>query len=433
MKADWILNNIIMVFEYFTFFYVVFHRTFRDKNSVRLICTSILGLIWLGTVVAGFDWNSSLIGPVPWLLIPLVLFQWLVFEISAIESFVFGVSTWLGLSLIEENLLIALKRPGIEDAGVECGIMISVTACIWVVYLLTRKQSKNALFFFPIKVWILLDIIMLILMTMISYFAYVIVEILPENNMILFGRNLLLLGGIAITFSFFVFLYYCSSAYYYSMEKNLVETQMVQQRYYYNQLLLKEEETKRFRHDVINDFLEIKSFCDNKEYEKMGDYLEKVTGAVIKLNKKHYDVGNDIINTILNYYLLPINEENEVTVSGYLSDCLSIDDREICIVCSNLIRNAMEAVKKNPGGIIRIHFSEGKDYVLMEVVNSCHEEIQFDKGGCLKTSKKDARNHGIGIRNVKDIVKKNKGSFKIELKDGLFKTELYLKKCTVQE
>ena len=69
----------------------------------------------------------------------------------------------------------------------------------------------------------------------------------------------------------------------------------------------------------------------------------------------------------------------------------------------------------------------------MEIINSYHDKVQFDKGGNLKSLKKDEKNHGIGIRNVKEIVKKHKGSLNFELKDGLFKAEVYLKKCTVQE
>jgi len=433
MKAEIILKNIVMTLECFTFFYVVMRRTFRTKDITRLIMCSFLGVVWLGAMIGGLDWNDGLIGPVPLLLIPLILFLWLLFEISVIESIVYGITTWLGLSLIEGNLLIALKRPGLDDNGLELGIMLSITGGAWLIYVLTRNKYKNGLFFFSIKVWVLLDVIMLILMTMLSFFAYVIVDMLPKSETIVFGRNLLLLGGIAIVFFLFVFLYYCSFAYYNSVEKKLVETQMVQQQNYYEQLLLKEEDTRRFRHDIINDFLEIKNFCDNHECQQMKDYMEKLTGTVLKLSRNHYDVGNNVINAILNYYLLPINRENEVRISGYLSERLDIDDRELCIVCANLVQNAAEAVKKSSDGTIKINFSEGRDYISMEIINSFHDQVQFDKGGNLKSLKKDAKNHGIGIRNVKEIVQKNKGSFNVELKDGLFKSEVYLKKCTVQE
>ena len=428
MKAEIILHNIVMAFEYFTFFYVIIRSDFRIKDFKRLIICLLLGGVWLGTLIVGLDWKDELIGPVPLLLIPLILFLWLMFEISVIESIVFGITTWLGLSLIEVNLLIALKRPGIDDNGLELGIMMSIILFAWLVFWLTRSKYKKGIFVFPIKVWLLLDVIMLILMTMFSFFAYVIVDMLPGNEVVVLGRNLLLMGGVAIVFSLFTFLYYCSSAYYFAMEKNLVENQMVQQQYYYDQLLLKEEDTRRFRHDVINDFLEIKNFCDNHECQQMKDYLEKVTGEVLKLSKKHYDVGNNVINAILNYYLYPVSREKEVMISGYLSERLDIDDRDLCIVCANLVKNAAEAVKKCSDGMIKISFSEGRDYILMEIANLFQTELQFDKNGYLKTSKTDVRNHGIGIKKIKEIVNKNNGSFNIELMDDFFKAEVYLKK-----
>lgn len=216
-----------MAFEFFSFFYVITRRTFRTKDFTRMVVCSFLGLIWLGSLIGGIDWGDGLIGPVPLLLIPFIILMWLMFDISIIESIVFGITTWLGLSLIEENLLIALIRPGIDDNGLELGIMLSITGCAWLIFLLTRSKYKNGLFFFPIKVWLLLDVIMLILMTMLSFFAYVIVDMLPRSDVVILGRNLLLLGGIVIVFSLFIFLYYCSSAYYYAMEKNLLEIQMM--------------------------------------------------------------------------------------------------------------------------------------------------------------------------------------------------------------
>ena len=64
----------------------------------------------------------------------------------------------------------------------------------------------------------------------------------------------------------------------------------------------------------------------------------------------------------------------------------------------------------------------------MEIINSFQDAPQFDEGGRLKTSKIDAKNHGMGIRNIKEIVKRNNGSFNIELLEGFFKVEVYLKK-----
>ena len=134
MKAEIILHNIVMAFEYFTFFYVIIRSDFRIKDFKRLIICLLLGGVWLGTLIVGLDWKDELIGPVPLLLIPLILFLWLMFEISVIESIVFGITTWLGLSLIEENLLIALKRPGIDDNGLELGIMMSIILFTWLVF-----------------------------------------------------------------------------------------------------------------------------------------------------------------------------------------------------------------------------------------------------------------------------------------------------------
>lgn len=424
MLLEPILVNIIMFFEYFSFFCVIMRRKKRQSN--HLVLCVIFCLLWLGSIIGGFDWNKSLWGPVPFFLIPHILFLWLIFEISFWESVVYGITNWLILSMIEETFIIALQKSGMGKI-LEITIMLVVTFLIWFFYFLTREKYNAKIFNFPISVWILLDLIMFIIMTMQSFFTYVIVDNL-SSNMSQLGRNLLLISGIAIIILLYIVLYYCCSAYYYRFQKELVETQIHQQKEYFVQLLQKEEETKKFRHDIINDFLQMQSFCNNHECQQMQSYLERITGMVKKISEKNFDVGNNIVNTIINYYLVPICEKYEVIISGYMSEEIAIDDRDLCVICANLVKNAVEAVVKTEAGKIMVHMEEGRDFLFFQVVNSYVGEIQFNKEGIPKTSKRDSQCHGIGIGNIKEIVNKNQGSFKIETQDDLFKVEVYLKK-----
>lgn len=372
-------------------------------------------------------------GPVPYFLIAHIFFLWLLLAISFREAVVLGIANWLFLSMIEESILVVALQENSMEEGIEMVVMVAVTGVVWLFYFLTQNKYDAKIFHFPISVWILLDLLMFIIMMMQSFFAYVIVDNLA-SSMGNLGRNLLLLGGGAIIILLFIVLYYCGIAYSYRFQKELVETQISQQKEYFMQLLQKEEETKKFRHDVINDFLQMQSFCNNHECLQMQHYLEQITGTVKKISQKNFDVGNNIVNTILNYYLVPLRDKHEVNISGCMAEKIAIADRDLCIVCANLINNAVEAVVKKEAGKIAVHIEEGREYLAIQVKNTYVGEILFDKRGLPKTSKKDSRHHGIGIRNIKEIVDKNHGLLKMETKDDTFKVEVYLKKQhTVQE
>jgi sensor histidine kinase regulating citrate/malate metabolism len=203
---------------------------------------------------------------------------------------------------------------------------------------------------------------------------------------------------------------------------------MKQQKEYYSQLLGREEETRKFRHDIINDLLKIQDYCANEKYQAMSQYIERITGIVISLNKKKYDVGNDVINSVINYYLSPTEKKYSVEVKGFVSDNISIDDRDLCVICGNMIGNAIEAVDRMKEGKIWIEAGAGKEYISLRVKNTYQGKLKFNKEGFPITTKTDKINHGIGTRNIYDVVKKNGGEYLINAKDGIFNAEVILKK-----
>ncbi|SHH07811.1 GHKL domain-containing protein [Butyrivibrio fibrisolvens DSM 3071] len=378
--------------------------------------------------MAGFDWQHRIAGPVPAFFLVYMILIWILFEISVKEAIIMGMATWLVLSIIEENIIIAIQtKYVIEERRFDGIIMVAILLIIWSFYYIFRNRYNAQAFRMPITVWILLDLIMLLLMAMLSFFTYVIVKNLPNTKMITAGQILLLIGGISIIILLFIFVYFYGTAYEYRIQKEITEMQIRQQREYFERLLEREEETKKFRHDIINDLLELHNYCENHECQQMKQYLEKVTGVVTGISNKSYNVGNDVINTILNYYLIPLKEKYDVEVSGMLSNNISIDDRNLCVICANVIKNAVEAVSKMDEGRVATLFECGKSYLHIQVENTYEGDIEFDDTGIPKTSKCDMTNHGIGMRNVFEMVKKNEGTCRIEAKDGVFKVDIFLK------
>jgi sensor histidine kinase regulating citrate/malate metabolism len=212
----------------------------------------------------------------------------------------------------------------------------------------------------------------------------------------------------------------------YQIKKVLIEKQNEQQRDYFSQLLDKEKETRRFRHDIINDLLVLQNYCDKKDYDSMELYLTQTLGAVEKISKSNYDVGNDIINTILNYYLLPVKAQCEVCVEGVIQEEIAIEQRDLCILIANLVKNAVEAVKELRDAKIMISMNKGKKYFSVQVKNTFDGEIKLDKNGFPETRKKDKHNHGIGIESVMRIVHKYRGSYRTEVNEEMYKVEIFL-------
>jgi sensor histidine kinase regulating citrate/malate metabolism len=150
-------------------------------------------------------------------------------------------------------------------------------------------------------------------------------------------------------------------------------------------------------------------------------------GTVEEISHSTYDVGNDIVNTVINYYFQPLRERCHIEVSGYMSEKSSIEERDLCVLSANLMKNAAERAGKMKDGEIKVSIKEGKKYLCLQVKNSFEGEVYFDKKGLPITTKPDKRNHGIGTRNIAEVVEKNGGTYQAEAKDGMYAVEIYLK------
>lgn len=426
MKFVVILTNALMLFEFLSLFYVMFQRKFRERTPRKIIEIVSWILLWSIAMIIGFDWQRTIAGPVSAFFIVYVLLIWILFDISIKETMVLGLANWLILSIVEENVIIALQTMYKLDEWYFDGIIMFVISCfIWGFYIIRRNYYKD--FYLPIKIWALLDVMLLILMAMLSFFTYVIVRIIPDAKMSSTGQVLLLFGGVLIIVLLFVFVFYYSASYEYRIQKELMEMQVKQQRDYFEKLLKREEETKKFRHDILNDLLELQNYCERNECLQMREYLENLTGIVIQISKNSYNVGNSIVNTVLNYYLMPISEKCFIEINGWILDEISVDDRDLCIISANLIKNAVESVSKCESGKICVNIECGKNYLHFQVENTCDGVIRVDKKGLPVTTKEDVLNHGIGLRNVYEIVQKNGGACDFKSENGLFKSNIFIK------
>ena len=159
--------------------------------------------------------------------------------------------------------------------------------------------------------------------------------------------------------------------------------------------------------------------------EYIGGLLEDINGQ----QYKQFDVGNEVVNTILNYYLLPIKGECNIRVNGYMGEITSISQKDLCTITSNIIKNAVEAilnVDKNNRQIC-VDVNCGEMYLNIKLENTITEDVVIGENGLPQTSKLDKDNHGIGLINTKRIVEKYNGKYEIKTENQKFITNIYLK------
>ena len=201
-------------------------------------------------------------------------------------------------------------------------------------------------------------------------------------------------------------------------ERELYETQ----KNYYISLLDKEAETKKYRHDMNNHMICLKSLMDDGNYDELKQYIEKLYDKTSVLVSKGYSIGNTIIDALTNYYAEHLDKDIELRLEGRLMRPILIDEIALSSIYSNMIVNAIEAQKhiaEDRKKYIHIHLREGNKYAQLIVRNSMANE-RIDDIDAIETTKLDKENHGFGINNIRKNVNDNHGNLTIEAKDYEF-------------
>lgn len=176
----------------------------------------------------------------------------------------------------------------------------------------------------------------------------------------------------------------------------------------YNMLSESYEQSRIFRHDVKEHINNLKILMkeDNQAAMNCIQSLENVYTDTVFI--KYTD--NKILNVLL------IQKEKECHERGIMMHIQStnpsidfVDGIDIVAIFSNLINNAMEACMESEEREIFVDLCTVNEiFTVVKVENSADREPVVDSG-ILKTSKQDKANHGIGIKSIKNSLKKYNG------------------------
>ena len=210
----------------------------------------------------------------------------------------------------------------------------------------------------------------------------------------------------------------------YEQTADLLEDNMRSQLKYYIMLDEKDTEMKKFRHDFRKHMMCVISMLEEESFSDAENYIRSLTN---KFNETVplYKTGNYIANSILS------DKTQECKYKGIIFKFTGVipeknlNPLELCTILSNSMDNAIEACVKVSGVPTQIRMTSDfkNNYWYMKIANTSDSDIEIKNNNVL-TTKNDSSNHGFGLQNIKDVVNKHKGEFKIAQIDGEFTLEL---------
>ncbi len=185
------------------------------------------------------------------------------------------------------------------------------------------------------------------------------------------------------------------------------------------------QETSTIRHDFRQHILYINELLEQGQTDKLKDYLSPIMN---KVNRTHRVLcRNPAVDAIANHYD-EIARSKNVTVSWAidLTENLPISEADMCAVMGNLVENSILAAEQLEGDNrlvnVRIGLLTPKTLVI-SIYNAYKGRLILDKNGLPITEKK---NHGIGLRSVRNIVERYGGSMEIETHNQLVNVSILM-------
>ena len=209
------------------------------------------------------------------------------------------------------------------------------------------------------------------------------------------------------------------------VEQQVMEEQIVMYKKQFQIIQQSQKKISSLRHDIKNHLYLVKSYLDKEDYEAAQMYIQKL-GDYITVSGQYVETGNQELDSILNYSLEKAKRmQVKIETRIHVPQTTFMQAFDLNILFGNLLDNALEALEKVQERYLYIGISFKNGILLIHMRNS-FDGIINQKNNILKTRKENSKKHGIGMQNIKDVIRKYEGDINIQTTENLFTVDIIL-------
>lgn len=256
------------------------------------------------------------------------------------------------------------------------------------------------------------------------FIAFFVISLMLDKDKETFGLLELYLAGGFVIISFFGISYIVVKYITVSSKQKESEIQLEMQAEHYQDLAEKNRDIRRFRHDIKNNLLALDILLSDGKYDEAKKYIDSMNESV-KETENRFSTGSYLADAILSHKADEIkNDKLDIEFSGTVPS-ERISNNDLCTILTNSIDNAAKACKEVAPCKINVTSDETEKGCTITVSNPVLKKVEI-KNNSIKTSKKDAQNHGFGIENIKKVAEKYRGFVRLSCTDSEFTIKIGL-------
>ena len=194
----------------------------------------------------------------------------------------------------------------------------------------------------------------------------------------------------------------------------------------YENLQEKIADARRAKHDVRHHISLMREYVRNHEYDELEKYLSSYQQSLPDDTLISF-CENKAVNAVMLYFAQTAkNADIDYDVKAVIPEKIAVDETDLSVLFGNLIENAIDACKAENSDDRKIVIRAVTDeYTLcLGIDNTFTGNVKKDINGVLFSSKHIG--FGIGVESVKSIAEKYGGTYRSEIKDGMFMSSVML-------
>lgn len=398
-KTGYLKQNVIIFVVLYSLFNV--SNLFIDEFSTYSTVVNTIGLM----VFALFCTNVRIFKRI----LSAFIFEGTLIVVNTI--IVMGVGYILG-----EEISVILNNQGIVRITM---LIMSKLFIFMVLSVIKKLTSKETSFKYQ-------DYFLLILfpIAFFSVFTVMVKISLSYNILKLYAYFIVAIFAIVFTYiGIYYLIYKINKTSKIEYEKEFYKKMLKYQQRHYLEAEENFKQIKRIKHNIKNSLLSVEVNLKSGDTAEAGKQLEKILASVSNIGNT-VKSKNQIVDFVLNTKLSGITN-SAIVVTGELADLTHIDDIDLSIILGNVVDNAVEAIADIQNAKIEIQFNRKNNYQSIIVKNSITESV-LNKNPDLKSIKIDPKEHGIGVKSVKETVEKYGGTIEIFEDENFFNFQIVL-------
>lgn len=178
-------------------------------------------------------------------------------------------------------------------------------------------------------------------------------------------------------------------------------------RHYYKILEKQNEDLMLYAHDAKNHLAAMRELNTDPQME---EYLNRLSARLYDYSRVGHS-GNRMLDIICSKYAAECSLMGlSFRLDTRLANFSYVADYDLVAILDNLLDNALEAAQVSAEKTVELSTGHKNDADILTIYNSCDTPPRT-RGGHLRTTKTDDRQHGLGMKSVARALKTYHGDF----------------------